>query len=178
MEPIEEPGYLKKRFNIPDELPFTAPEGYFDSLADKIYNQVKLEKKILHESPFSVPEKYFEKLGDNIISRIPVQKKPLLRVSAWYYTMAAAASVILVLGINFLNTNNNITIASGINPNSISSEEISRHLEKVDVDETLLIKAIDPNDIANTGLEQLQVDDKEINKILDETDINDLTNDM
>jgi hypothetical protein len=180
MEPIEETGYLEERFKISKALPFEAPEGYFDSLPEKILRQVKLESTKFKDNPFDIPAGYFDTLAAKIEAKTSPVKKPVKHfVSAWYYTMAAAASVAIVLGINFLNSNNaSQQTVSEINTDSISSEEISRKLVQMDIDENLLLKAIDPKTIAISSKDQVQVDEKEINTIIDETDINELTDDM
>jgi hypothetical protein len=184
MEPIEEPGYLNEKLGISRELPFEAPKGYFDTLASRIESRIKLEKKGLHANPFHVPEDYFDTMQNRITEKVSaMQRKPKLRIPAWYLTMAAAAMVIITFGVNFLvhDFNPSAPTAGDINPENISKEEISRKLEQMDVDESILIKAIDPKTLASSGNESvpvLQLDEKEINNIIDETDINDITNNM
>jgi hypothetical protein len=54
--------------------PFTVPEGYFDSLEDRIVSYKNLEELKKNESSggFAVPENYFEELTGNIQSRINI----------------------------------------------------------------------------------------------------------
>jgi hypothetical protein len=56
--------------------PFTVPEGYFDSLDERILSKIRLEelKKSMPESGFSVPENYFEDLTTNIQARINIEE--------------------------------------------------------------------------------------------------------
>ena len=56
--------------------PFTVPEGYFDSLDERILSIVKVEelKNNLPETGFIVPENYFEELAGNIQARIKIEE--------------------------------------------------------------------------------------------------------
>jgi hypothetical protein len=56
--------------------PFTAPEGYFDSLDEQILSKIKLEelKNNIPETGFAIPENYFEDLAGNIQSRIAIEE--------------------------------------------------------------------------------------------------------
>jgi hypothetical protein len=56
--------------------PFKVPEGYFDSLDERILSNIKLEelKKSLPEAGFTVPENYFEDLAGNIQARIAIKE--------------------------------------------------------------------------------------------------------
>jgi hypothetical protein len=57
------------------ENPFTVPEGYFDSLDERILSRIKVEelKNQIPDTGFTVPENYFEKLTGNIQARITVE---------------------------------------------------------------------------------------------------------
>jgi hypothetical protein len=59
------------------ENPFTAPEGYFDSLDGQILSKIRLEelKENMPEPGFAVPENYFDELTNKITSRINVEKE-------------------------------------------------------------------------------------------------------
>ena len=57
------------------ENPFTAPEGYFDSLDEQILSKIKVEelKKSIPGTGLTVPANYFEELTGNIHARIRVE---------------------------------------------------------------------------------------------------------
>src|ERR1700748_3132756 len=56
--------------------PFTVPEGYFDSLGDRIASFKNLSELKDDDLPggFAVPENYFEELAGNIQSRINIEE--------------------------------------------------------------------------------------------------------
>ncbi len=56
--------------------PFTVPEGYFDSLNERVLANVKMEelKNGLPDAGFTVPENYFEELSGNILARISIEE--------------------------------------------------------------------------------------------------------
>ena len=58
------------------EYPFTAPEGYFDSLTGQIMSKIKLGemKGDMPSAGFSVPENYFDELANNITARINIEQ--------------------------------------------------------------------------------------------------------
>ena len=55
--------------NLSNHNLYSVPSGYFDSLADSIFNSIKLTE-IKGVNPYSVPERYFDTLADSIIHRI------------------------------------------------------------------------------------------------------------
>lgn len=67
--------YMSLKQVNPDN-PFTVPEGYFDSLDERVLAKIKLEelKKSIPESGFSVPENYFEDLTTHIQARINIEE--------------------------------------------------------------------------------------------------------
>jgi hypothetical protein len=56
--------------------PFTVPEGYFNSLDERILSNIRLDelKKSMPEMGLKVPENYFEELTNNIQSRINIEE--------------------------------------------------------------------------------------------------------
>ena len=56
--------------------PFTVPEGYFDSLNERVLANVKMEelKNGMPDAGFTVPENYFEELSGNIIARVTIEE--------------------------------------------------------------------------------------------------------
>lgn len=83
---------------------FNVPEGYFDTLADKIRTRVFLEelKEKNLDNGFTVPANYFENLESKLSK---IHHKPLLVnpkksakiISLSFIKYAAAASVLLIL---------------------------------------------------------------------------------
>lgn len=56
-------------------IPFTVPEGYFDSLSENLISRVRIEVALDDKpSSFKVPGNYFEDLASRIEERIAVEK--------------------------------------------------------------------------------------------------------
>jgi hypothetical protein len=60
---------------VNENNPFTVPEGYFDSLQERILSNIKVDelKNNLPETGFAVPENYFDDLAENIQARIRIE---------------------------------------------------------------------------------------------------------
>ena len=54
--------------------PFTVPEGYFDSLDERVLSKIKLEELKKSGDGFTVPESYFDGLTGNIQARIAIEE--------------------------------------------------------------------------------------------------------
>lgn len=84
----------------------SAPENYFENAEDKFSAFLK-EEKFPKENGFSIPDNYFEKVEDSIINKVIVSKKgkviSLKDKIIRFIPIAAAASVVLFLSINFYN---------------------------------------------------------------------------
>src|SRR5689334_16659744 len=49
--------------------PYSVPKGYFDSLPNSIFNNIKLSE-IKGTNPYSVPENFFDTVADSIINKV------------------------------------------------------------------------------------------------------------
>ncbi|MEN3324377.1 hypothetical protein VP395_11615 [Mariniflexile soesokkakense] len=110
---------------------FKVPKDYFNSLEDTIISEVKLQE-ILSEPGYKVPDNYFDSLEDKIINIVKPQKETkVIKLFTWrkaVYTMAVAASLILMINIFFNNNTNNITIEN-IETASIENYFLNEDLE-------------------------------------------------
>jgi hypothetical protein len=179
MEPEDDNTFFEKRPEL-QKLPYGVPEGYFESLAERIESQVKM-KALDVKLPFTTPDDYFETLSKQIENKIAVPETRVIKwkLTRWNYAAAAAASIILVLGIYFANpVKKTLPVTGNYYTEGISTSEITRQLEQSDIDEALLLKEIDPATLVASKRDQIQLDEKEMNKILEETDINEITTDL
>jgi hypothetical protein len=128
---------------------FSAPTDYFDNLQDSI--QAKLaEESFSKKSAFKVPENYFDTLENNVLVRISSEEKETKIISFKerifkMIPIAAAASIILFIGLNsfVFNTNDEITLDSlsnndieyWLDTNTFHSSDISTVYEDDILDE-------------------------------------------
>ncbi len=105
---------MKKRIQIHDIQPlkesFAAPEGYFDSLSEKINakkgdrnTQIKLEDLSKLEESFQAPEGYFEGLMEKIDERKSVEENVVTfrstRIKVLGAIVAAACITMIVVSV-------------------------------------------------------------------------------
>ena len=75
--------------------PFKIPDGYFESLEEKLCNSEDAVSKL---NPFSTPEGYLENLENSIHKKIGISQKSAknrLRNSTLRYTLVAAVIVFI-----------------------------------------------------------------------------------
>lgn len=92
----------------------------------------------------------------------------------WYY--AAAAILILSFGILYISKNRTVGIpeASNFNTDSLSTSEIINVLGRSEISEDVLFTLIDSKQLPN----QIIIEDKDLENIIDELDESDLNIEM
>ncbi|MBX2829165.1 MAG: hypothetical protein KTR22_13445 [Flavobacteriaceae bacterium] len=84
---------------------FKVPEGYFDSVEDRLFDALDLEE-LLKETGFEVPEGYFDGLEDKILEKVqdaPQETKviSIFRQKVFWYTASVAASAAIIVMLFF-----------------------------------------------------------------------------
>jgi hypothetical protein len=86
---------------------FSVPKDYFKT-AEECFLSFLIEKEIPEETGFSVPENYFQNVEKSILKKIGLKKEAKvisLRSKFLKFTpVAAAASILLFLSINYLTS--------------------------------------------------------------------------
>lgn len=125
---------------------FTTPVNYFDDVEDTIYNNLPGEN-FPKKQAFSVPNTYFDALEDTILARVDPETKetkviPIRSRIARFASIAAAASVLLFIGIYYFSVNNNqpLTLTEvenwfDDNINDIDNDDLVVFLESSDLEE-------------------------------------------
>ena len=106
---------------------FSTPENYFDSLEDTVFSKIK-EQSFSKENAFTVPKNYFEHFEDSLFEKIDFPTKEVKVISLRSRILkiipaAAAASVLLFIGLNYFTFSNSISF------DSIPSEDIENWLD-------------------------------------------------
>ena len=150
--------YINKK--VDKKHGFKVPKNYFETVEDDFF--VKLnESSFPKEAGFSIPKGYFDSLEDTILTKLETTKKPTKVISLRskvirFAPFAAAASILLFIGMNYFtfspNTNiDNIAITEvekwvQNNINTINNDDLSIAFEASDFNETELISSSINND--------------------------------
>lgn len=172
--------------NLPNHIDFKISEKqfeqslestFFEKQADSIIKHIALEEKYTSKSPFETPPDYFDSLASKIeLKTISSEKKairPLLKLR-WAY--AAAASILLSFGIYFYAPKTEVTSVAieKINTDSLSTSDIISTLSTSDISEDELMTHIDIKNLPD----HLIIEEKDLEKVMDEIDESDLINEM
>lgn len=86
--------------------PFKTPEGYFDSLKDRLMDAASEQQADLPgKEGFKVPEGYFDNLKGELMGKVSKNEPKVVALfqyrKIFYATAAAAAVVLLVFGLQY-----------------------------------------------------------------------------
>ncbi|MDO6760076.1 hypothetical protein Q4566_07675 [Tamlana sp. 2_MG-2023] len=135
---------------------FKVPEGYFDTLDDKIMSQVKnnLTLDTGAENGFKVPKDYFNTVDERIIKRIENGEKtakviPIFNKKTILFASSIAAAVLLLFNLSVFESNkpsfNNLdvqTVENYIIYEDISTSELATLFTVEELDETVLSESV------------------------------------
>lgn len=112
--------YLSNNFK--DENPFSVPENYFESVEDTVLSKI-IEEQLPGEITYNVPENYFDIVEDSLFTKLDLQKKNVKVISLKDRLLkiipaAAAACIIIFVGLNYFSVSNSNNL------DSISNDEI------------------------------------------------------
>ncbi len=145
---------MKELNKLNKEDGFKIPEGYFDSLHERLLDRLDTEGHELPENDgFTVPDNYFNELHKNIQQKLKDEEPKIVQLHPYrkYYLAAAsiAAIVLVWIGLN-RETQEPITFQD------IASSDIDSYFENHEI-------GLSPFEIA----EVLPVDHLEINDLLE-----------
>ena len=131
------------------ETGFSVSSNYFDGLEDVISTKIS-EESFSKKTAFKVPDTYFDSLEDVISAKITSEEKEIKVISfkehiLKFIPLAAAASVILFIGLNsfVFNKNEEFTLDSlsdaeieyWLDVNTLNNSDIASILEEDVLDE-------------------------------------------
>ena len=88
---------------------FSAPENYFQEV-EKNLSSVNFVNSLPKEKAYTTPTNYFQSLDNSIFERLTSEKNKEVKIISLkerflqYIPIAAAASILLFIGINYFNT--------------------------------------------------------------------------
>ncbi len=120
---------------------FKVPEGYFDTLEDRVMQNITWEEKNSKiNTGFSIPKDYFNTLENNIMSKLEVNKEtPVIalwqRKSVWISSIAALFLISLGTLFFWNNSQEELTISQDYlaYQSDITTEDIAVHLTDEDI---------------------------------------------
>lgn len=159
---------------------FSTPKNYFDGLENQVFATLSSEI-IPKEHNFNVPIGYFETLEDTILAKVSSQEKIVKVISLKERVLklipvAAAASVLLFIGLNSLVFNTTeTTIFDELNDTDveywisnnidlIADNDITQTYTDFDFDDEEII----PNSISNDELENYLSNQEDLSLILED----------
>jgi hypothetical protein len=143
-----------------DKKQFSVPENYFNSVEDSVFSKI-IEKQLPGKLTYTVPDYYFENFEDTFFSTSEFAKKEVkvIRLKSRILNSipaAAAACMLLFVGLNYFSTNEETSFET------ISSEELELWFHDSNLE-----------DNSRDLLEFVDADLKENTIIEDDTSIND-----
>ncbi len=143
--------YLNSIFKNKD--PFKTPTAYFRNIEDRVLTQLR-EEQLPNEHSYNVPSNYFEEFEDRLLAHSELSKRkpaviPLKSRILRFIPAAAAACVVLFIGLNYVFTNTDTTF------DSISSEALELWFQEntLDVNPRDLFEFVDADFTENDLLE-------------------------
>lgn len=144
--------------------PFATPDNYFDAIEDQ-FSAKLAEESFSKENPFKVSDKYFDSLEDTILAKVHSGKKEVKVISLKDRLLkaipfAAAASIILFIGLNTFNFKTDNTASL----DSLSDADIeywldSNTLHTTDIASVLEDDLLDENAFYFTDIEDESIED-------------------
>ena len=138
---------------------FKTPDNYFNEIEETIYSSLFIEN-LPKEKGFKTPDNYFDKIETSVLSKLSLEKSTNTKVISLrkrvlqYIPAAAAASVLLFIGINYFNTQkitfDDITVAdveswyeNGYG--NTNTDELATVINPSDIEEDILSSISDEN---------------------------------
>jgi len=152
-----------------NENGFSIPENYFDTVEDAVFSKIG-EQHFPVGNAFSTPDRYFESFEDTLFSKLDITKKEVKVISLKsrvlkFIPTAAAASVLLFIGLNIFTTEDPF--------NTISSEDLDSWFDEnyIDYSTVNAIEFIDTDFTERNILEDdTSIDDDDILEYLNTID--------
>lgn len=155
---------------------FSTPENFFNSFEDDLFSKIS-EENLPSKNGFSTPDGYFEELENQIFDKIALEEKPEAKVISLKSRIlktipyAAAASVLLFIGLNYFSSiNNSVTFED------LSTTEIENWLD-TDISGTEIAEVISEIDFNEADFTN-NINDTEIEDYLDNIDTSTLLNEI
>ena len=171
--------YNNKKFSLNEikDSGFKTPTNFLDSVEDDFFSKLT-EEKLPNSNGFEVPKDYFNSLEDEILKKITPKTKVISLGSRLkkMIPLAAAASVLLFIGINYFSVQ-----SETITFDDISSTEIENWLENgyTSINTTDLASVLDETDFNDNELiDNTTIEDTEIEDYLNSIDASSLINEI
>ena len=140
---------------------FKKPEDFFDSFEDSVFAKIS-EENLPKETGFKIADDYFDTLENKVLDKLPTATK-VVNLRSYvrkFVPMAAAASIVLFIGLNYFNnfqkqiTFDDLTVADieswyEDNEGSLSESELAEVITFDEAEDVLLSY----NDISETDID-------------------------
>ncbi|MEQ1666151.1 MAG: hypothetical protein ABL927_12335 [Bdellovibrionales bacterium] len=150
---------------------------FFKNQSEAILQKIAFTEKYTSKTPFETPPNYFDSLANKIeLKTHAIEKKSIRPIMKLHWAYAAAAAIVLSFGIYFYAPKTEIIpiAVEKINTDSLSTADIISTLQTSDISEDELITHIDIKDLPD----HIIIEEKDLDKVMDEIDESDLLNEM
>lgn len=158
--------------------PFSVPKGYLNNVESNIFSKIN-EDSLPVSSGFGTPKNYFKELEDSILEKVSSTKKEtkvitlkdrILKVVPF----AAAASIILFIGLNtfVFNQNNEISI------DNLTESDIEYWLNNSDIHDSDVALVLDDDILEENGFSLTNLKDENIEEYINSIDNSSLLNEI
>ena len=146
---------------------FEVPNGYFESLEDKVLSKIK------SEANNDIPEGYFDTIENRVFEKIKNEEPKVISLKNRFVKLAAplaiAASILLLITLQLFNTNQEDVFAN------LETSEIETWINNDDLDlETFEITSV----YSDANFENIELDDSysdnDLIEYLDDIDLESL----
>ncbi|MEO9954931.1 hypothetical protein [Nonlabens sp.] len=162
-----------KNNNQHTQAGFKVPEGYFDSLTDRVLENTQKDEIVEHAG-FSVPKDYFSTLEDRILKEVQEDEKEVKVVTlqtsknnTWLYPLLAMAAVFIgFVTINSLFSKDEVTFAD------LNDQELRDYIVDVNFlqdEESVEILYADNSILNDTEIEQEFTDNELLDYLMEDT---------
>lgn len=167
------------RSKVGNNSGFSVPTNYFDGIEESVLAHVSIEK-VAKKPSFDVPADYFSKLENEIMSKVssPVKETKVISLRERFLKfvpVAAAACVLLFVGLNYFNTSTtNLTI------DDVSVADIENWYDNGygTTNNTELAMVLETSDFADDDISSINIDSNQLEDYFNTTDNTSLLNEI
>lgn len=156
---------------------FSTPKNYFENVEDDFFAKLS-ENSFPKKTGFKTPKNYLDNLEDAILAKVDVPKKEVKVISfrdrfRKVIPLAAAASVLLFIGINYFSNQ-----TTTVNWDDITTAEVNDWYESTDIDGTELALVYESTDVDENDFLDNTIDNSDIEDYFNSVDTSTIINEI
>lgn len=133
---------------------FTTPKNYFDGIESQVSTKI-FEESLPKQTGFTTPKNYFDDLDEtlHVVAKKKTKVISLRTIILQFMPTAAAACILIFVGLNYLNGNSKELSSEEIsswfenNINSVTEYDLELALSNIDINDVSIVSALDTDEI-------------------------------